>query len=290
VLEFTDVEGFGKVFFLATVEADTDRGDAMTDLNVQPEAVAAVPVRGKRVEEWRPVSRVRTYELVLDRIEAQIVSGALTAGERLPPERELAAMLGVSRPAVREALRILEAQGAIRSQVGKGPDSGTTIDRMPSDALARLMRLHVALGSFPLEDVVETRVVLERASVILACRNARPEDLASMRADLLAMDAPDIDRETFNQVDTNFHVALADAGGNRLMSDVTRAIRESVRMPILAGFSAMPETGAQGWRQVRDGLRADHHAIFEAVEAGQGEQAADRMEAHIRGFAIRLVR
>jgi GntR family transcriptional regulator, transcriptional repressor for pyruvate dehydrogenase complex len=239
--------------------------------------------------EWRPVSKVRTYELVLDRIEAQIVSGALTAGERLPPERELAAMLGVSRPAVREALRILEAQGAIRSQVGKGPDSGTTIDRLPSDALARLMRLHVALGSFPLEDVVETRVVLERASVVLACRNARPQDLANMRADLAAMDATDVDRETFNQRDTDFHVALADAGGNRLMSDVTRAIRESVRMPILAGFSAMPETGAQGWRQVRDGLRADHHAIFAAVEAGQGDKAAARLEAHIRGFAIRLI-
>jgi GntR family transcriptional repressor for pyruvate dehydrogenase complex len=194
----------------------------------------------------------------------------------------------VSRPAVREALRILEAQGAIRSQVGKGPDSGTTVDRLPSDALARLLRLHVALGSFPIEDVVETRVVLERASVMLACRNAGPEDLGRMRDDLEAMEAPEVDRDTFNQHDTDFHVALADAGGNRLMSDVTRAIRESVRMPILAGFSAMPETGKQGWLSVRDGLRADHRAIFAAVEAGQAEVAAERMEAHIRGFAIRL--
>jgi GntR family transcriptional repressor for pyruvate dehydrogenase complex len=254
-----------------------------------PDAPVPAAVRAGRVDEWRPVSRVRTYELVLDRIEAQIVSGALSAGERLPPERELAALLGVSRPAVREALRILEAQGAVRSQVGNGPDSGTTIDRMPSDALARLMRLHVALGSFPIEDVVETRVVLERASVQLACLHARPEDLTRMRGELDAMDAPDVDRETFNEHDTNFHVALADAGGNRLMSDVTRAIRESVRLPILGGFSAMPENGKQGWRQVRDGLRADHHAIFEAVRAGRGDLASQRLEAHIRGFAVRLI-
>jgi GntR family transcriptional repressor for pyruvate dehydrogenase complex len=253
-----------------------------------PDPPVLAPVRASRVDEWRPVSRVRTYELVLDRIEAQIVSGALSAGERLPPERELAALLGVSRPAVREALRILEAQGAVRSQVGNGPDSGTTIDRMPSDALARLMRLHVALGSFPIQDVVETRVVLERASVQLACLHARPEDLTRMHGDLDAMDAPDVDRETFNEHDTNFHVALADAGGNRLMSDVTRAIRESVRLPILGGFSAMPESGKQGWRQVRDGLRADHHAIFEAVKAGQADVASQRLEAHIRGFATRL--
>ena len=246
------------------------------------------PGRGRPVDGWRPVSRVRTYELVLDRIEAQIVSGALGAGQRLPPERELAALLGVSRPAVREALRMLEAQGAVRSQAGKGPDSGTIIDRLPSDALARLMRLHVALGSFPLEDVVETRVVLERASVLLACRHARPEDLARLQLELEAMDVPDVDRETFNSCDTNFHVALADAGGNRLMSDVTRDIRQSVRLPILAGLSAIPDTGDLGWEEIRADLRDDHHAIDDAVESGKAEQAAERLETHIRGFFAHL--
>jgi GntR family transcriptional regulator, transcriptional repressor for pyruvate dehydrogenase complex len=241
-----------------------------------------------RTDEWLPVPRPRTYELVLERIESQIVSGALRAGERLPPERELASLLGVSRPAVREALRILEAQGAVRSQVGNGPGSGTTIDRVPSDALTRLLRLHVSLGSFPLADVIETRVALERSSVVLACHNARPPDLARMQAALLAMDEEEVDRETFNQSDTEFHLALADAGGNRLMSDLTRAIRESVRMPILASLSAMPETGKNSWPRIRDGLRADHHTIFTAVEAGQAEQAADRLEAHIRGFATHM--
>jgi GntR family transcriptional repressor for pyruvate dehydrogenase complex len=249
-----------------------------------PDVAASEPVRGRPTDEWAPVSRVRTYELVLQRIERQIVSGALRAGQRLPPERELAELLGVSRPAVREALRVLEAQGAVRSQVGQGPDSGTTIDRLPSDALARLLRLHVALGSFPLGDVVETRVALERSSVVLACRNARPQDLDRMRKALLAMDEPEVDREAYNQLDIDFHVALADAGGNRLMSDVTRAIRESVRIPFLAAVSAMPETGKNSWPHMRDGLRADHHAIFTAVEAGEAEQAADRLEKHIRGF------
>lgn len=261
----------------------------MTDLTAKlPDATVTKSARAHHGDEWHPVSRVRTYELVLDRIEAQIVSGALRAGQRLPPERELAAMLGVSRPAVREALRILEAQGAVRSQVGKGPHSGTTIDRVPSDALARLLRLHVALGSFPLEDIVETRVVLERSSVVLACRNAGLQDLERMRAALEEMDEPEIDRERFNQRDTDFHLALADAGGNRLMSDVTGAIRESVRMPILTSLSAMSESGRGGWPGIRDGLRADHHAIFAAIEAGEGEKAANRLEAHIRRFAQHL--
>jgi len=261
----------------------------MADLTGRlPDVAASEPERGRRTDEWAPVSRVRTYELVLHRIETQIVSGALRAGQRLPPERELAELLGVSRPAVREALRVLEAQGVVRSQVGNGPDSGTTIDRLPSDALVRLLRLHVALGSFRLEDVIETRVALEKSSVVLACRNARPQDLARMRAALLAMDEPEVDRETFNQLDTDFHVALADAGGNRLMSDVTRAIRESVRVPILAAVTAMPETGKDGWPRTRDGLRSDHHAIFSAVEAGQAGQAADLLETHIRGFSTHM--
>jgi GntR family transcriptional regulator, transcriptional repressor for pyruvate dehydrogenase complex len=261
----------------------------MADLTRRgPDVARSEPVRGNLTDEWAPVSRVRTYELVLERIEAQIVSGSLQAGERLPPERELAELLGVSRPAVREALRVLEAQGAVRSQVGQGPGSGTTIDRLPGDALARLLRLHVALGSFPLADVIETRVTLERSMVVLACRNARPQNLARMRAALSAMDEPSVSREGFNQLDIDFHVELAEAGGNRLMSDVTRAIRESVRIPFMDTVTAMPEAGEKGWPHIRDGLRADHHAIFTTVEAGQGEQAADLVETHIRGFYVHM--
>ena len=261
----------------------------MADLTRRVAHVArSEPVRGNLSDEWAPVSRARTYELVLERIEAQIVSGSLQAGERLPPERELAELLGVSRPAVREALRVLEARGAVRSQVGQGPGSGTTIDRLPGDALARLLRLHVALGSFPLIDVIETRVTLERSMVVLACHNARPSNLARMRAYLLAMDEPQVSREGFNQIDIDFHVELAEAGGNRLMSDVTRAIRESVRVPFMDAVNAMSETGKKGWPHIRDGLRADHHAIFSAVQAGQGEQGADLVEAHIRGFYVHM--
>jgi GntR family transcriptional repressor for pyruvate dehydrogenase complex len=242
------------------------------------------PARDWRTEEWAPLPRMRTYELVLQRIEAQIISGALRAGERLPPERELAELLGVSRPAVREALRVLEAQGALRSQVGQGPGSGSIVDRVPSDALTRLLRLHVALGSFPLADVIETRVALERSIALLACRNARPQNAARMRAALQAMDEPAITQDTFNQLDIDFHVELAEAGGNRLMCDMTRAIRESVRIPFLAAVNAMPKTGEHSWPRVLDGLRAEHHEVFSAFEAGQGKKAADLLESHIRGF------
>src|SRR5450631_1032942 len=264
-------------------------GSHMADVAwILPEVAVSGAARGGLADEWAPVSRVRTYELVLQRIETQIVSGALRAGQRLPPERELAELLGVSRPAVREALRVLEAQGVVRSQVGQGPGSGTTIERVPSDALTRLLRLHVALGSFPFEDVIETRVTLERSIVVLPCRNARPVNMVRMRALLHAMDDPEITEETFNQLDIEFHVELAEAGGNRLMSDMTRAIRESVRIPFLAAVKAMPATGKHSWPSMLDSLRAEHHAVFSAFEADEGDKAADLLESHIRGFYLDL--
>ena len=105
-----------------------------------------------------------------------------------------------------------------------------------------------------------------------------------MRATLPAMYVPKITQDTVNQLDIDFHVELAEAGGNRLMCDMTRAIRESVRIPFLAAVNAMPKAGKHSWPRILDGLRAEHHAVFSAVEGGRGEQAADLLESHIRGF------
>lgn len=228
---------------------------------------------------WRPVTRAPTYHLVVDRIEEQIVAGALRSGDRLPPERELAGLLGVSRAAVREGLRMLEAQGVLTVGVGTGPESGTIVASLPDTALTRLLRLHVALGSFPHADVVEARVMLERWSARLAAGNAPPADRDRMRRLLDAMDDPALPREEFNELDTAFHVALAEAGGNRLVADMTKAIGDAVRPTILAAF-----TGLTDWPAVAAQLRTDHRTVLDAVEAGDADAAAEAVERHVRGF------
>jgi len=232
---------------------------------------------------WEPVERVPTYELVLRRIEEQLINRTLRPGDRLPPERELAAALGASRPAVREALRVLQAQGVLRSAVGTGADSGTTVMAAPSGALTRLLRVHLAVASFPLSDVVEARVMLERFSAIGAAKAITPEALERIAAPLAAMDEPDIDRARFNELDTEFHVAIAEAGGNRFIADLTVAVRESIRTDIL---STLEESG--DWPEIREGLRADHHAIHRALVDADGPRAADLLEAHITGFHARM--
>lgn len=129
-----------------------------------------------------------------------------------------------------------------------------------------------------MQDVVEARVMLERSSVSLAAAHADAAALAAIRDCLLAMDRPGVPRSEFNEADTGFHLAIAEAGGNRLVTDMTAAIRGSLRSPILDAFNRL----GGGWEALADELRAQHHGIFAAVEAGDGEAAAERMEQHIR--------
>lgn len=229
------------------------------------------------VPQWRPVPRVRSHELVIGAIEDQIMSGALKVGDPLPPERELAARLKVSRAGVREAIRVLEAQGVVTANVGAGPDAGTFIASMPSAALTRFLRLHVALSNFPMHDIVDARVMLERNSAMLAAAHAGEDKLAEVRAPLSVMDDIGADCEPFNDADTAFHVAIAEASGNRLVADMTVAIRASLRQPILEAIRQVAD-----WPGLARTLQAEHHAIYDAIAAHDGRSAADLTERHIR--------
>lgn len=226
---------------------------------------------------WRPVERARAYELVIARVEEEIGAGRLTVGDRLPAERDLATMLGVSRTAVREAIRALEAQGVVRSGVGVGPDSGTVLTSMSSSAMTQLLRLHVGLASFPMTDVIEARIMLERWSARLAARDGTQEAVTHLRSLVEQMDDPQLPRETFNELDTAFHVAMAEASCNRLVADLTTAIRASMKAPILRSFQERV-----GWDETVQELRRGHRAVLEAVEARDETGAADAVEAHIR--------
>ncbi|KNX36764.1 FadR/GntR family transcriptional regulator [Luteipulveratus halotolerans] len=229
---------------------------------------------GDRDQAARPP---RAWEVVVAWVEKRILGGELKVGEQLPAERDLAEQLGVSRSAVREAVRTLQASGVVRSAVGAGATGGTTIAATPHEALTRMLRLHVALANFPGRDVTEVRVVLERLSVALTAEQASPGEVARVREVLEAMDDDGLDREQFNALDTEFHVAIARAAGNRLAADMTIAIRESMRLPILAGLRRVDD-----WHQHRAALREQHHGIMRAIEARQADAAADLVEQHIR--------
>ncbi|MGJ0182267.1 FadR/GntR family transcriptional regulator [Corynebacterium glyciniphilum] len=225
---------------------------------------------------WTPVPRIRTHQMVVDAIENQILSGALHVGDLLPAERTLSEQLQVSRAAVREAIRVLEGQGVLESNVGSGHKAGTFIAAMPSEALSRFLRLHVALSNFGLAEVVQTRTILEVESARLAATEQDADALDGMRTAIGDMDRHGVSREEFNDADTRFHIALAHGAGNRLFADMTQAIRESLRLPILKGFRDQ-----ENWESVADTLREQHKAILTAVERGDAEGAGALMAEHI---------
>ncbi|QGF24346.1 FadR/GntR family transcriptional regulator [Raineyella fluvialis] len=221
----------------------------------------------------------RAYEVVLNHIEEAILGGSLVIGQQLPPERDLATQLGVSRAAVREAIHALVAQGVLSASVG--PRGGTRVAAFRTEALKKVLRLQVALADFPVEDVTEVRIALERTTIAAACRDITEEHLEELR-DILDEMAVAQDPDTFNDLDTRFHVAIANTGRNTLATDMTIAIRESLRRPIVTA-----EKNMRDWPAFRRATMADHQEVYEALLARDQKRAATAMESHIRAaYAI----
>ncbi|WP_026538660.1 FadR/GntR family transcriptional regulator [Arthrobacter sp. 9MFCol3.1] len=219
---------------------------------------------------------MRTHQLVLQWIENQFSSGQLALGARLPAERTLAEQLGVSRTSVREAIRILEAMGVVRAGVGSGPEAGTVVIAEPAAALGSALRLHIATSHLPVADIVQTRVLLESWAAARA-RTGSPALTEAARI-LDRMDAG-LDPEAFMELDVSFHLALAEAAGNAVVTAMMGSLRESIRNyagGLTANLSDWPATAAR--------LHVEHGEILAAINGHDGGKAAELVAAHIEGY------
>jgi GntR family transcriptional repressor for pyruvate dehydrogenase complex len=225
------------------------------------------------------MGRERTHEIVLRRIEEDLAAGRLALGHRLPAERQLAEQLGVSRPSVREAIRVLEAMGIVRTAAGSGASAGAVIVADPSTALASALRLHLATSHLIIDDIVATRLLIESWSVRTAASAKERGQFLEAERLLDAMDDLALTPEEFHHLDAEFHIELARLAGNPLVAAVMTALRESIQAYVLAAVPALPN-----WSATARKLRREHRAILAAVQARQGERAATLVTAHITGF------
>lgn len=223
-----------------------------------------------------PVSGRRAFEEILVELERAIVSSDLAAGDRLPPERELAARFNVSRTSVREALRVLEAFGLVR--VRRGADNGATLLERPNNALAPLFRLHLALQHVSLENLVEFRTVIESWTADAAARLRLPEDLRDADAALTRTEE-ELAPPAFLAGDIEFHLALARGAGNPFAPLVLEGSRSAIEKSMLDGVLRV-----RNWPSIRRRLIREHRAILNAVVAGEGSSAARLMRRHIGKF------
>jgi len=220
----------------------------------------------------------RAWQRVLERIERDLLSGRLIPGDRLPSERELAADLGVGRSSVREAFRVLEVMGLIRTATGSGPSSGAIVIATPSGGLATLMRLQVAAQGFPLADVVRTRLVLEDAvTASLAADEHR--DISTVFGILDAMDAEGLSAADFLALDARLHLALAEASGNVVVAAMMAGLRTAIESYVISGSVQIAD-----WPAMSARLRAEHRDIVRAIDVGDADAARGLVHDHITGY------
>lgn len=222
----------------------------------------------------------RAYEAVLASIEADLRAGRLSIGDRLPGERVLSERHGISRASVRDAIRILDVMGVVRTAVGSGPNSGAIVISSPAAGLSSTLRLHVATRHLPVSDIVQARIMMETWAATIAAQQPADDSALARAGELLdRMDDPDLDREAFHDLDSQFHVLLSTLAGNAVVS----AMMDSLRLSIMDYVRESVDT-AEKWRPVAETLRTQHHGILDAVVARNGDLAARLLREHIEWY------
>lgn len=231
--------------------------------------VAAPTVDRMTKTVWKAVGHKDSLqERIATEVETVIERSHLRPGDRLPPERELATLLGVSRPSLREAIKVLEGRGRLSVKHGQG----VFVIRPPTtlDASA-------GLRSIGLRELFAMREVLEGPAAEWAARTATAADVAELhrildRLDIQARRAqPDYER--LRQLDISFHLRIAAMSRNRFLGKTMQVLHEMIA-------SSMQTTLTIPGRLER--ARDEHRAIADAVAAHDGADARRAMLTHIR--------
>jgi GntR family transcriptional regulator, transcriptional repressor for pyruvate dehydrogenase complex len=207
----------------------------------------------------------RLAQQVLDVIESE----KLRPGDRLLPERQLAEMFDVSRPSLREALHILQAQGRIAIRHGQG-----TFVEEPQ--VAQELRAKVMATEHDLRELFDAREALEVPSAYWAAQRRSREDLRIMRATLNRIDLiasrEEVDFEQLQQLDAQFHLSIVEAASNRFINQTLGVLQDILHMSMETTLRLPGRMQAS---------RADHAAILDAIERGDADAAGAAARAHI---------
>lgn len=219
---------------------------------------------------YKTVRTSRLYEQIVQQIEDSILKGVLKPGDQLPAERELAQRFGVSRTAVREAVKALREKGLVEAYSGKG----TFITNGTSQAIRQSLDLMIRIGQNEgALHLAEVRLILEPEIASLASRRIEDQLLATMREAVATMDRSLHDPDAYIEADLDFHLALAEAAGNpiilSLLDSIVGLLREQ-RMRIFA-VNGGPERG-----------QFHHKRILAAVERRDPDAARELMRDHLR--------
>lgn len=166
---------------------------------------------------YSKVKPLRLYEQIANQVRNLIFNGTLRPGDQLPAERELAEQFGVSRTAVREAVRVLGEKGLIEIQAGKGTfvtDSFNKMSDVMRDTLDWVVKVSLGKGML---DLVQVRELLEPGIAEIAAEMAEAEEIEIMKKAVAVMDNSMDDADAYVKADLEFHLALAEATQNPII-------------------------------------------------------------------------
>jgi len=221
---------------------------------------------------FKPISPKKISSQIADQIRSSILAGEFSPGDKLPPERELAEMFGVSRPSVREALNLLSSSGLVESYQGGGTVVKSLVELSGGNPLAELIKGEQARAL----DVIEVRKCMEGWTSFYAAQRALPEDLRKLEQIVLEMEHNLEGMKPSQDLDANFHVIIAQATHNVVWLHLMQSI-----------FDAMKEFQRGVWRVVYQTeedhrlLYRHHREVFEAIRDRDAERARDAMLAHL---------
>jgi GntR family transcriptional repressor for pyruvate dehydrogenase complex len=213
---------------------------------------------------------------VAHRLLDLFTGGSIEPGTRLPPERRLAATLGVGRSAVREALAALEILGIVNVR----PGSGTYLGGGPSDLLPQTLRWGLLIGKKSTVELLELRSGLEIYTARLAAGRATSDAVVPAQAALERMRAQLRRLKAFAAADREFHEALALIAGNSVLNDQLHVVQSLLQ--VYASRSVHDEASAH--RAVDE-----HQAILTAVADADADGAASAMAVHMATASARLL-
>lgn len=228
----------------------------------------------------RPVETQRASEAIYEQIKTLIVQGQLKPGDRLPSERSLMEVMGRSRPTVREALRMLEREGFIRTVPG---GSGAVVQQLSTDIVAQSLDTMLQVGQVSLTELGEFRLHNDVAVARWAAQRRTQSDINALSACLDKMERhiQEKDWESFVGLDPEFHCLLAYAGKNTVAAVMSQVLSQLSNPITLKRFANQPERDTE--KQILN-IWDMHCRIFEAVRDGYPQKAEEAMAFHIQDF------
>jgi GntR family transcriptional repressor for pyruvate dehydrogenase complex len=219
---------------------------------------------------YRTVKTSRLFEQIVQQVEESILKGQLKPGDQLPAERELAQRFGVSRTAVREAVKTLREKGLVEAYSGRGTFVTNGTSQAIRQSLDLMIRINQQEGSAHL---AELRLVLEPEIAGLAAERIEEQLLSTMREAVVVMGRNLRDPDGYVEADLDFHLALAEAAGNPLILSLLDSIVGLLREQRSRIFNVEhgPERG-----------QYHHKRILAAVAARDSEAAREAMRAHLK--------